>query len=158
MKDKNNYNERLYRPCVVGVFVNSKNEVLIALRSDKHSWQFPQGGVEEGESFKVALFREMKEEIGCDQFDVVKQSSKKLKYKFPPTLKGPIAKQYQGQEQTWFLCRFKEGFSADLKQGTSDEFIDVKWVSPTEIVQSVVDWKREVYIQGLQELGLLKSE
>lgn len=151
---KEDRNAKPYRPCIVGVFINEKREVLVAQRSDTHTWQFPQGGVEEGESTRQALFREMMEEIGCDQFDVIEEARSKLCYDFPEEYKGPLAKKYRGQEQSWFLCQFKSGSGPELEASSSDEFLQTKWVSPNEIASSVVEWKKDTYFQGLSLLGL----
>ncbi len=144
-----------YRPCVVGVFVNEKKEVLVALRRDKRAWQFPQGGVEDGESFKEALFREMKEEIGCDRFEIVTVAPEMLHYDFPEKSTIELAKVFRGQSQRWFLCKFHEGFGPNLDQCTSDEFLETKWSSPQEIAKTIIDWKKETYRRGLGLLGLL---
>jgi putative (di)nucleoside polyphosphate hydrolase len=156
----NSKSSKPYRSSVLGVFVNEKNEVLVALRSDTHTWQFPQGGVEEGETMEQALYREMKEEIGCDQFDLILQTQSQLRYDFPEDYKGPksLTQNYRGQEQYWFLCRFKDGFGPALEKSTCDEFVKTKWVSPIEIASSIVDWKKDTYTQGLTLLGLLKPE
>ncbi len=143
-----------YRPSVVGVFVNENNQVLVALRSDTRTWQFPQGGVEENEEEERALFREMKEEIGCDQFDIIKKTKSKIRYDFPKNFTADIAKEFKGQEQTWFLCKFLSGFGPNIKESSSDEFLDIKWISSKEMVDTIVDWKRPSYIQGLKLLGL----
>ena len=147
-----------FRSCVVGVFINSRKEVLVALRSDRVAWQFPQGGVEKKEDIKQALYREMKEELGCDEFEILLQSEKKLRYDFPKNKVGRIADHYRGQEQTWFLCRFKHTFGPDLSQAESNEFVDTKWVKPEMILDSIVDWKKPVYVEGLQELRLIPKE
>lgn len=149
--------QKPYRNCVVGVFINARKEVLVALRSDHPSWQFPQGGVENGENIEEALFREMKEEIGSDDFEILLQSEGKLRYDFPNNKVGAIADYYRGQEQTWFLCRFKQGFGANLKEASSNEFIDIKWVKPEETLNLVIGWKKSVYVKGLEELGLIKK-
>src|SRR5947207_8758 len=55
----------LFRPNVAAILLNMENEMLIAERAHiRGSWQFPQGGVDPGESLEEALFRELEEEIG----------------------------------------------------------------------------------------------
>lgn len=145
-------NKKPYRPCVVGVFINKEQKVLVAQRSDYAAWQFPQGGVDEGESFADSLFREMKEEIGSDQFTILKSTETLLRYEFPPDLVAKLAKKYRGQEQKWFLCAFKKGHGPDLASASSHEFVKTKWVTPEEAVQAVVGWKKDVYRKALKAL------
>lgn len=145
-----------YRRCVLAVFQNTEGKVLVALRSDTKMWQFPQGGVDFGESLKGALYREMKEEIGNDQFEILKELKETVCYDFPEDLKGPhISEKYRGQEQTWFLCKFKEGEGPKIEEITSDEFLECKWVDPIEALESVIHWKKESYHLGLNRLKLL---
>lgn len=144
-----------YRPSVVGVFINSKKDVLVALRSDTKTWQFPQGGIEKGEKAEDALYREMKEEIGSSEFKILKKADTLLRYDFPKGFKGSFALDFLGQEQHWFLCEFKNGFGPDLSQSTCDEFLDTKWVEPQEILNTIVEWKKDTYQKGLSLLNLL---
>ncbi|KMT20778.1 (deoxy)nucleoside triphosphate pyrophosphohydrolase [Clostridium cylindrosporum] len=56
---------------VVGAIIeNENNEILCALRSPKmsipNSWEFPGGKIEDKESLKQAIEREIKEELACD--------------------------------------------------------------------------------------------
>lgn len=150
--------EKPYRPCVVGVLINDSNLVLVAERSDTHTWQFPQGGVEEGESSEQALHREMMEEIGCNDIDIIRKAPSKLHYDFPKGFKIKLAKHFRGQEQTWFLCSFKKGAGPDLTKSTDNEFVQTKWVSPEEAYKIIVDWKKPTYREGLSLLGLIKTE
>ncbi len=152
MKDKLS---KPYRPCIVGVFINHQKQVLVALRRDKQTWQFPQGGVENGESFEEALFREMQEEIGCNRFRILKAPQDILSYDFPPGATFEIAKFFSGQSQRWFLCQFEEGFGPNLADSTCDEFSDIRWVSPQHISDTIIDWKKDIYGKGLRLLGLL---
>ncbi len=144
-----------YRPCVVGVFINDKKQVLVAMRSDTKAWQFPQGGVEAEEDFKEALFREMKEEIGSDQFEILAETTEFLYYDFPKSLKMPLAENFRGQKQRWFLCRFLQGQGPNLGESTCDEFIATSWITPQSSVEHIVDWKKDVYQKGLSLLGVL---
>lgn len=144
-----------YRPCVVGVFINEQKQVLVAMRSDTKAWQFPQGGVEAEEDFNEALYREMKEEIGSNQFEILTETSEFLYYDFPKNLKVPVAEHFRGQKQRWFLCRFLQGQGPNLKESTCDEFIATSWMSPQSAVENIVDWKKDVYRQGLSLLGVM---
>ena len=80
--------QKKYRPNVAAVILSSsypfKCEILVAKRVDMDDiWQFPQGGIDEGESPKQALKRELKEEIGTDKFDFLEEYPDWLSYDFP---------------------------------------------------------------------------
>ncbi len=144
-----------YRPCVLAVFTNSKGEVLVAERtSPRGAWQFPQGGIDEDEVPVKALYREMGEELGVAKFDIVRQSIAPIRYEFPKNLATPIAQEYCGQEQTWFLTKFHAGEIPSLEKATHKEFIAWEWVSPDEALSRVVPFKREAYVKGLRALSI----
>ncbi|NRA68705.1 MAG: RNA pyrophosphohydrolase [Pseudobacteriovorax sp.] len=144
---------KAYRNCVVAAIVNDEGLFLAGERSDKPGvWQLPQGGVEDGESDQDALVRELQEEIGCGEVEVLKVAKNRISYDFPPSLKAPIADKYSGQSQRWFLVRFKPGQQADLSQGDG-EFSDLDWKSSAELLENVVDWKKDAYVKGFAELG-----
>jgi putative (di)nucleoside polyphosphate hydrolase len=144
-----------YRPCVVAVFTNKKAQILVCERSDvEGAWQLPQGGIEPGESALNAVYREMKEEIGCDSFKITKEASGLIKYKFPSDLKKPISKKWIGQSQIWFLCRFDEGANPDMSLADG-EFVRYEWRDANKVIDGIVDWKRDSYIEGFIKLGLI---
>lgn len=144
-----------YRPCVVAVFTNKNGRVLVCERSDvKGAWQFPQGGIEPGESALNALYREMREEIGCDRFKILKEGSGLIKYRFPEGLTKPISNRWIGQSQIWFKLEFDEGFKPDLSQ-SDGEFSNTDWRTVDEALMGIIDWKKEAYREGLTKLGLL---
>ncbi len=149
--------EKTYRSCVVGVFLRYDGKILVAKRSDNGAWQFPQGGIEEGETSVEALYREMEEELGVKNFSVLKKSEKIVKYDFPADLKTAIAKKYKGQEQEWFLCILSEGEEPCLERVKTLEFSQVKWESMSFVLKEIVHWKRNSYEKGLLELGLLEA-
>ena len=140
---------------MVAVFTNKSGQILVCERSDiRGSWQLPQGGIEPGESALNAVYREMREEIGCDRFRVKKEASGLIKYKFPENLDKAISKKWIGQSQVWFLAEFDSGFGPDIASGDG-EFVAFGWRDPKEVVSGIVDWKREAYVEGLTKLGLL---
>lgn len=147
--------EKPYRPCVVGVFIE-KSKVLVAQRSDANkAWQFPQGGVEEGETYCEALFREMKEELGCNQFEIVEENPDLLTYDFPKEMGSKIAKEYKGQRQKWFLCQFISGHGPNLELASDKEFSSIKWIQASEVLGHVIWWKKDVYRQALTFFKLI---
>lgn len=97
-----------FRPNVGIVICNRNGQVLWARRYGQHSWQFPQGGVDDGETPEQAMFRELYEEIGLKQDDVTILATSRnwLKYRLPKRLirweSKPVC---IGQKQKWFLLR-----------------------------------------------------
>jgi putative (di)nucleoside polyphosphate hydrolase len=144
-----------YRKAVVGVFVNTSNEVLVLERSDiPGSWQLPQGGVDEGESLEDAVKREMLEELGTHSFQVIEQASHVIRYRFPDFIaETPIGKKYAGQDLTWFLIKFTGGAEPDLEAAEDKEFASYKWSRWQDACEGVVDWKKDAYYDGFESLG-----
>jgi putative (di)nucleoside polyphosphate hydrolase len=140
---------------VVAVFTNKNRQILICERSDvKGAWQVPQGGIEPGESALNALYREMREEIGCDRFKVIKEASGLIKYRFPEDLKKSISKKWIGQSQVWFRVEFDAGFEPDLSVADG-EFSAWDWRDAETVINQIIDWKRDAYKEGFSKLGLL---
>ena len=147
--------EKIYRKCVVAVLRNGEGLVLVGERSDASgNWQFPQGGVEQGESDEEALRRELKEEIGLDEFEIEKKSGESVRYDFPDDLVSTKAHFYRGQEQIWFLVKLK-GTKPDLAKASDKEFQRLAWIEPTLVSSGIIEWKRQAYEMGLQRLGVL---
>jgi putative (di)nucleoside polyphosphate hydrolase len=143
-----------FRKSVIAVIQNEKKEVLVGQRSnDPQAWQFPQGGIEDGETLEEALYRELAEEIGSAEVNILKQAPKETSYLFPPEMESTIKLRFCGQLQTWFLVQFKPGATFDLSK-SEHEFSALKWVTIKHIVEHIVDWKKESYKQGLTALGI----
>jgi putative (di)nucleoside polyphosphate hydrolase len=144
-----------YRDCVVAVIRNQKGQVLAGERADaKGAWQLPQGGVDAGESADEALFRELREEIGTDRLQVVRKLPELIRYDFPAELDSGPARNYCGQQQTWYLLELLPDGVPNL--AISDgEFQDIQWMQPEALVRGIVPWKQEAYRAGLKALGLL---
>jgi len=147
--------ELTYRQAVLAVFIQKDGKILLGKRSDNGFWQFPQGGIDFGESPKEALYREMEEEIGCSLFDIVKQTNSSITYNFPKELSLPICKKYKGQSQKWFLCSFHETVEPSLEKATCQEFSKLAWFKPSFALENIVSWKKNSYEKGLSEFGLI---
>ena len=130
------------------VLINKNNQVFVAKRIDnpKNFWQMPQGGVDEGEDFLTAAYRELEEETSVKNVELIKELDGLLTYHLPERLLGIIWKgKYQGQKQKWFLMKYL-GKDNDINIKTKKpEFLDWKWVDLEEITKLVVDFKLHVY-------------
>ena len=138
----------------VGIIVlNDQNKVFVAKRIDnpKNFWQMPQGGVDEGEDFLEAAYRELKEETSIVNVKLIKEFKEKLVYELPENLLGIIWKgKYRGQKQKWFLMKYL-GNDSDINiKTTKPEFLEWKWIDLDMITEVVVDFKLHVY-QELKE-------
>ena len=130
------------------VLVNSENKVFVAKRIDnpKNFWQMPQGGVDKDEDLLTAAFRELKEETSIEKVELIKEIDGKTTYELPDNLLGIIWKgKYRGQEQKWFLMRFKGKDSEINLKTLRPEFLEWKWVELDKITNTVVNFKLNVY-------------
>ena len=133
----------------VGIVVlNKENKVFVAKRIDnpKNFWQMPQGGVDEGEDFLKAAYRELEEETSIKNVKLIKELDGTITYELPDRLLGLIWKgKYRGQKQKWFLMRFV-GMDNEINIKTKHpEFLEWKWVDIDKITDLVVDFKLHVY-------------
>ena len=138
----------------VGIIVlNTDNKVFVAKRIDnpKNFWQMPQGGVDEGEDFLKAAYRELEEETSIKNVELIKELDGMITYELPDRLLGIIWKgKYRGQKQKWFLMKFiGEDNEINIKT-KHPEFLDWKWIDLEQITEVVVDFKLHVY-KELQE-------
>ena len=137
-----------YRPNVAAIILNDDGEILICERKNNaRAWQFPQGGVDKGESLLEALHREVWEEVGLEakHYEVVGQKGE-YRYLYPP--KVSAKKKYDGQKQTYFLCKLHDD-APEIEIGVNNpEFSDYDWVRPEEFDEEwLPDFKLEVYRQ-----------
>ena len=133
----------------VGIVVlNKENKVFVAKRIDnpKNFWQMPQGGVDEGEDFLKAAYRELEEETSIKNVELIKELDGTITYELPDRLLGLIWKgKYKGQKQKWFLMRFVGSDSEINIKTKHPEFLEWKWVELDKITDLVVDFKLHVY-------------
>jgi putative (di)nucleoside polyphosphate hydrolase len=151
-----------YRPNVGIVLLNGSNEVFWGKRVGQHSWQFPQGGIQHGESPEEAMFRELHEEVGLlpKHVQIIGRTRDWLRYDVPEEfLRRQTASRmqrasYRGQKQIWFLLRLI-GHDSDIHLRATEhpEFDAWRWHPYWIELNTVVDFKREVYELALSELA-----
>ena len=133
----------------VGIIVlNKHDKIFVAKRIDnpKNFWQMPQGGVDEGEDFLSAAYRELEEETSIKKVELIKEIDETTTYELPSQLLGIIWKgKFKGQKQKWFLMRYL-GNDNEININTNKpEFLEWKWIDLDMITDVVVDFKLEVY-------------
>ena len=130
------------------ILLNKENKVFVAKRIDnpENFWQMPQGGVDVGENFLNAAYRELEEETGVKDVELIQEIDGTMTYELPDHLLGVIWKgRYKGQKQKWFLMRFL-GQDEEINIKTAKpEFLDWKWVELNTITELVVDFKLHIY-------------
>ena len=145
----------------VGIIVlNKNNKVFVAKRIDnpKNFWQMPQGGVNEGEGFLAAAYRELEEETSIKSVELIKELDGTITYELPNHLLGVIWKgKYRGQKQKWFLMRFL-GNDEDINLKTKNpEFLEWKWINLDMITEVVVNFKLHVYKELKEKIKKILS-
>jgi len=130
------------------ILLNKENKIFVAKRIDnpKNFWQMPQGGVDNGEDYLSAAYRELEEETSIKDVELIQEIDGIMTYELPKNLLGIIWKgKYRGQKQKWFLMRYL-GNDKDINIKTNKpEFFEWKWIELKMITEVVVDFKLNVY-------------
>lgn len=147
-----------YRANVGIVLMGASGQLFLGGRSGGRGWQFPQGGVRQGEASDDALFRELNEEIGLgpDDVEVVGRTRGWLRYRLPsPFVRRESSPVCIGQKQRWYLLRLcaPEGRFRFDATDQPPEFDRWRWVDYWDPVREVIYFKRRVYSMALHELG-----
>ena len=145
-----------FRANVGIILTNDQGQVFWARRIGMDAWQFPQGGIKKNESPKMAMYRELKEEIGLEpeHVELINSTDDWLRYWLPKRYirqnKGPLC---IGQKQIWYLLKLTvDETYLDLSYTSEPEFDSWKWVDFWRPVEEVISFKRQVYQQALKQL------
>ena len=152
-----------YRPCVGLMLLNASGQVFVGKRIDQtvEGWQMPQGGIDDGESPRDAVLRELHEETGTTKAEIVAELPDWLYYDLPEHLVGIAFKgKFKGQKQKWFLLRFT-GQDSDIDLAAHEpEFSDWQWFDMDVLPGMIVPFKRPIYeavIEGFRALVRLEA-
>ena len=150
-----------YRPNVAMIILSpeypNKKEIFIAQRNDiKGIWQFPQGGIDEGEEVQEALFRELEEEIGTRDVEIIAEYPEWISYDFPDKIAKKM-KPYAGQKQRYFLVKLAQDAKIDIDT-KHPEFDEYKFVDVDKVLDFTAHFKKPVYeavLEYFKKEGLL---
>lgn len=148
-----------FRPNVGIILSNSQGRVLWAKRVGQNAWQFPQGGINPGETAEQALFRELMEELGLEagHVEVLGRTQDWLRYRLPKRYvrhgRVPLC---IGQKQLWFLLRLLvDDGHVRFDRCDRPEFDGFRWVGYWHPLREVISFKRDVYRSAMRELAPL---
>jgi len=145
--------ERLpYRPCVGAVLFGPQGRFFVGRRVDvgrggAPAWQLPQGGIDAGEAPEEAVMRELEEEVGTRNAQIMGEHPDWLQYDIPAHLRrSRMGLRYRGQRQRWFALKFL-GDDAQIKLDAHSqvEFDAWKWVDLAAVPAMAVAFKRDIY-------------
>ena len=140
----------------VGIaLINHENNVFVGKRIDNpaNSWQMPQGGVDKNEDLLQAAKRELEEETSIKTVKIIKELNEWQAYDLPKNLLGKLWEgKYRGQKQKWFIMKFL-GKNNEINIKTErPEFLDWKWIKPSDLLTVAVDFKLNIYKKMAKEL------
>ena len=145
----------------VGIIVFNSDGLLLwaKRRFNNDAWQFPQGGIKEGETSLDAMYRELDEELGLSPsaVELVKESAQWYAYKLPNEFirrhSHPVC---IGQKQRWYLLKLLSDESdIDVTATEHPEFSEWRWVEYWQPHREVVHFKKQVYFDVLTEFESL---
>jgi len=143
-----------YRPCVGVMLLNREGLVFVGRRIDQtvEGWQMPQGGIDGSETPLEAALRELKEEIGTDKAQPLREMTEWLAYDLPHHLLGvALHGRYRGQKQKWLAMRFM-GSDDEIDVATAHpEFSTWKWLAMEALPRLIVPFKRDTYDKVIAE-------
>lgn len=146
-----------FRPNVGIILLNQRNQVFWGKRIRTNSWQFPQGGIDRGESPEQAMYRELHEEVGLkpEHVSIVARTRDWLRYEVPDRfIRRDARGHYKGQKQIWYLLRLvAQDWNLNLRATNHPEFDAWRWNDYWVPLDVVVEFKRGVYEMALTELS-----
>lgn len=143
--------EERFRLNVAGILQIADGRVLICERlGKKNAWQFPQGGVDKGETLEQALFRELAEEIGVPSSAYrIRARSGPYRYVYE---NGPL-RGFTGKDQHFFIADYAGALDAIHLDLPHPEFQQYAWIAPGEFRMAwLPNMKKAMYRSVFKDL------
>jgi len=148
-----------YRLNVGLIILNDKGKLLLCKRKNVNSWQFPQGGIDSGETPYKAAKRELFEEVGikANSVSLLGSINDWVKYEIPKKSRrnGFLKKKIIGQKQKWYMFKLNKDVIISFDNDPDNEFEEFKWVSYWYPLYVIIKFKENVYRKVLNELRLI---
>lgn len=142
-----------YRKNVAVIVINEEGKILACERlGNKGSWQLPQGGIDEGEEIEQAALRELEEEIGTKDVQIIGRYPGYIRYDWPERL---YERGHRGQEQYYFLVRLASKAIIDFTKHHTVEFSGAEWVTASEFISRGSGFKSVAYKKAIEKLILM---
>ena len=155
-RDKSTLSDDGYRLGVGIMLLNNQGKIFVGQQIDvnEEAWQMPQGGIEEAETAREAALRELQEELGTSNAEIIAETKTWFCYDLPAEfLEGSRHGRWRGQQQKWFLMLFR-GQDSDIGVATeTPEFSQWQWVTTDRLIELIVPFKRQLYLRVLQEFA-----
>lgn len=156
------YQNLPYRLGVGMVILNKDKKIFLGRRGDSSHqnmqccWQMPQGGIHLGETPSMAVMREIKEEIDCNNAIIIAETKHWYSYQIPKFLIPRLWHgAFKGQKQRWFLLKFL-GEDEDINVKTlHPEFVEWKWIDQKQLISNIIPFKKKLYKAVLNEFKML---
>ena len=152
---EDDFGDPLYRSAVGMMVLNNENKIFLGQRADSKdpAWQMPQGGIGPQEDTDQAMLRELQEEIGTRNVEIIVKSKTWYKYDLPPELAKRLWNgKFKGQRQIWYALRFR-GRDEDINIHTyHPEFRAWKWVEKEELLELIIPFKQDLYASVFKDL------
>ena len=142
----------------VGIMLcNEDGKLFWGRLAGRNGWQFPQGGIRKNEEVEEAMYRELREEIGLspEHVEIIASTDDWLKYWLPEKfIRHNIEPLCIGQKQIWYLLKLLvEDTHVNLQFSKKPEFDEWMWIDYWGPVKHVISFKRNVYLQALNQLA-----
>lgn len=143
------------RPAVGAIVFDGKGRLLVGRRNDsaRPHWQLPQGGIRRGERSEDAVVREILEEVGTSNVQILGVLPRRTRYVWSgpsatsPADSGPPvveSNDYDGQSHIWFVVRLD---GAIEEERASEEFAEFAWIDPDELLSETHPIRRATYLE-----------